>query len=163
MTRRSNTFRALRRLRTDEAGTSVIELALCFPLLVTFVVGIIDVGMYAGARLTAAQGVFRGVEIVQVNTSAQAVDTIKAEVAAAAGSSVDAADVTVSQELYCDEVKQASYTGSCADGEIVSRYVKISAAAVYTPFLGSMTARFFPRARDDGTIPFTAAAAVRVQ
>ena len=47
--------------------------------------------------------------------------------------------------------------------DIVSRYVKISAAAVYTPFLGSMTARFFPRARDDGTIPFTAAAAVRVQ
>ena len=153
----------LRRLAGDETGTSILELALCAPLLVIFLVGIIDLAMYGAARLKVTQSVFRGIEIVQVNTSAQAIATVKSEVAASAGYGVTSASVTVGQDLYCDGAKQASYTGACAAGAAIARYLTISAAGTYTPLMPSMTSRFFSNRTVSGDVPFTGSAAVRVQ
>lgn len=162
MSRLAKSFAAMRRLRSDEAGTSILELALCSPILVTFLVGIVDVAMYAAARMQVGQAVYRGMEIVQVNTSSQSDATIQSEVAAAAGYGVANTDVGVSRALYCDGTAPLAGITSCDDGEEIARYVTISAAAEYEPFLGSMTTLFFSNAVN-GKIPFTIAASVRVQ
>src|SRR5262245_19551678 len=169
MMRFAKILRGGRRLVADEAGTSVLELALCTPILVTFLVGIIDVAMFAGAKLQAEQAIYRGLEIIQVNLSRPDTATVQSEVAAAAGSRVRVANVTVDQELWCkgtddaSYVKQDDYAGACNDGDAVARYLNVSADAAYEPFLPALTSRFMGTARDDGKIPFTVAAAVRIQ
>lgn len=169
MSRIVKSLAALRRLTVNEAGTSILELALCSPILVTFLLGIVDVAMYAAARMQVGQAVYRGMEIVQVNSSAPDTDTIKAEVAASAGNGVVADDVTVTWGLYCDGVEQDSDVTACAGAEDpggaeeIARYVTVSAAAEYTPFLGSMTQLFFSNAQPDGTVLFTVGASVRRQ
>ena len=163
MSRLVKSFAAIRRLTTNEAGTSILELALCSPILVTFLLGIVDVAMYAAARMQVGQAVYRGMEIVQVNNSLPADDTIENQVEADAGNGVTDGDVTVAWDLRCAGGAPVAITGTCPVGEEIARYITVSAAAEYEPFLGSMTSAFFSNATSDGIVHFTIAGSVRVQ
>ena len=148
----------IRRLTRSEEGTSILELALAAPLIMTFLVGIIDICMFASDKLNTEQAAYRGLEIIQVNRTVPSIATIKTQVATAA--EVDEDDVDVVEQLYCNGV--ASAATSCASGETTARYMNVEIEKAHSVFLPAMAAVFFETS-DNGQVVFTVDAAVRVE
>ena len=61
--------RFAKRLLGDDRGTTTIEFALVFPLLVAVLFGIIDVGRFIGARVTLAQAASVGARTACLNST----------------------------------------------------------------------------------------------
>ena len=60
----------LRRFRKDESGNSVIEFALAVPLVFTFFMSSVEIGMYAVYQMWLDRGVDMTVRLVRLNTGA---------------------------------------------------------------------------------------------
>ena len=146
-------LRPLSRLKRDERGASVIEVALFAPVLGVMLMGITDLAMGYARKLSLEQAAYRSLEKVAVGTVRTDYSFLRAEAASAAGVAESA--VTVDNWLECDRARQTNFDGSCAAGTMTSRYVQVTINASYTP-------RFSvgPLAT---SVPLQASAALRIQ
>lgn len=159
---RQNIIRRLRSLGRDSTGTSVIEFALFAPILCVTLMGVTDVSMAYSRKLAVEQAAFRALENVSVIAPQASYDYLKADAAAADGpGGVQAADVTVTTWIECNNVRQAATVTSCPTGELISQYVEVSIASSYTPmfFEGPLAAT----GNASGQVNLVAAASVRIR
>lgn len=153
------THPAICRLGGDERGASVIEFALFAPILALLVMGVSDLAMGYSRKLTIEQAAYRTLEKVAVGTVQSDYQYLKAEAATAAGVAQSA--VTVDNWLECNRTRQDDFNGVCPDGEMISRYVRITIASSYTPRFN-----YGPLARGfavNGQVPISASTALRIQ
>lgn len=150
------------RLRDDQRGNSMVELALAAPILAVLTIGIIDLSEGFSEKLMLEQAAQRAVEKVMNGRARlvqnQTTDTttmaaLKAEAAAAAG--VAEANVTTDYWLECNGVRNATYYTSCTN---YARYMSVSITKTYTPFFNY---KFHNRTVNNYTL--TGAATVRIQ
>jgi Flp pilus assembly protein TadG len=153
--------RLVLRLRDDQRGNSLIEMALVAPLLGALVVGTLDISDAVSEKLALEQSAQRVVEYVQrsgYQTSDNAALIAEAKTAAGAGST---ASVTAWLECNGNGVHLNFDTGTCSNASVpYARYAEITVRKTFTPQFGT---RFFPGANADGTVNVSATAGVRVQ
>ena len=183
--------RACNRLRRDQRGASVIELAVVAPVLSLLAMGIIDLSNGFTRRLELIEAVDRTLEklaaqnfriptvVTAAATSSAPAQTdpdfsaLVADTAAAAG--VPASAVTVVRWLECDGVEQGSFTADCpkrstAGCEVASPPASLNCNAIIARYVQIRVDSSFrpmfgrivaPRA--DGTYPLSVEAALRIQ
>lgn len=150
--------RLLRDFASDERGTAVTELAIFAPVLAAMVIGIVDMSMAFGRKLSIEQAAQRSIEKVMQTTGTTTPDeTIISE--AAAQAEVPAENVTVTYRLECDEVHVADYSQVCDAGEIEARYLEVTVVDAYEP----MFSLNFGPIGEDGKYHMTAKAGMRIQ
>jgi Flp pilus assembly protein TadG len=148
-----------RRLRRDARGVTVIEFAFAAPLLMLFILGIIDGARAISAKLTIDQAVYRALEKITVGTVQTDYTFAQTEAATAAG--VPASQVTVTSWVECDGTKQTNFTDSCSDTQQTARYVKIAITKTFVPSFGY--GKWFLSADSSGNVNMSTSAAVRIQ
>lgn len=119
-----------RRLVADQSGTSFIELALVAPVLVLFIVGIIDLAQGLSVRFTLQQAVDRGLELVQSGPAQARSTSADVDYSYVVDETAQAADVPTSAVLLqrwleCDDVVKPDYSATCAQGEDTRRYLRL--------------------------------------
>ena len=145
------------RLRCDERGTSVIELALAAPILAVLTIGIIDLSEGFSQKLRLEQAAQRAIEkVMNGRADTTTIDALKTEAATTAGVATSA--VTTDFWLECNGTRAATYNSSCTSGQTYARYLSVSITKVYTPFFNY---KFHSRTVNNYTL--TGAAAVRTQ
>lgn len=114
----------------NQSGASAIEFALIVPVLVLFVVGMIDLTRLAQSDYFLTKAAARTVELA-LNKGAidNEYDYLKAEAAAAAGVSAD--KVTIDYWLECNYVRKKDFHGSCPNGDLPFRYVSVEITSDY--------------------------------
>lgn len=143
----------------DERGASIIEMAMVAPVLLTLLVGMVDISRAYSARLQLEQAAQRSIEkVMQYQASSSTYATLYTEAAAAAEVPVSA--VTVDYWLECNGARAADYNGSCTSGQTYARYITVSVDKDFSPIFGT---RFFPGANADGTFTITGEAGLRTQ
>jgi Flp pilus assembly pilin Flp len=159
-------MRNLLRLRDDERGSSLVELALVAPFLATLILGVVDLSNGYAARLRLEQAAQRSVEkAMQGNKETGLYDALKAEAAATAD--VDEADVEVRYWVECDGVSlntdPATMTDDfeqvCDPGEYMSRHVNVRIEKDYMPMFNLP----LPGRNADGSFTLNGEAGIRVQ
>jgi Flp pilus assembly protein TadG len=162
-------MKSLRRLLSDDTGSSIVELGLVGPILAAMVIGMIDLGKGFSEKLFIEQVAQRAVEKamqgVQGDAQSDIFQTLKAEAATEAG--VNQTDVVVKYWLECAGVSQFTtfpkmdedYAKVCGVGVQYSRYLEVSIQKAYTPtfrmaWLG---------ANSQGQVTLKAKAGIRVQ
>jgi Flp pilus assembly protein TadG len=160
--------RLLRRLRRDERGVSVIEMALLAPVLSVFTIGIADLGRAFAERYALQQSIHRTLERGQITGPTAGTYTyLAAEAAEAAGGGATA---TVTEWVECTSTagvrRRETTSTACVvatpttAGEEFARYVEINATKTYTPLF---TGRIFATRNANGTVPLVGKASIRVQ
>ncbi len=155
--------RKVRHLAGNERGVSIIELAIAAPLLGLFVVGVADLGRGFSERYFLQQAANRAIELGHLGTIGKlgttGVDFNHLIPEAAAAAKVPESNVTLEHWLECDGTKQAFNT-SCTSGQRVARYIKLTIRSSFKPMFGTAG---YPNAQEDGTVPISANASLRVQ
>ena len=142
--------RLMDRLRADEGGAAVIELAIVAPVLALLTMGVIDMSNGFSRKLQLEQGAQRAVEKVMQTTGVLSVeDTIAQEVVCQVNGTnedgscktdpITTANVTVEHRLECDGV--VSTTDSDGDGdsdcatedEVKSLWIKVTVWSDFEP------------------------------
>lgn len=159
----------LARLRRDERGAGVVELAILLPVLALMTTGIIDLSNGISERLRLHRAVHQTLEMaaahrVQVGPEDNHPSYDFLAAAAAEAAAVPEDQVKLTTWLECDGVEQPGFYDSCTPGQAIARYVQIRVESNFTPTfdygpLGRATGHTAP----DGTIPLFAEAAVRIQ
>lgn len=149
----------MRSLLSCERGNSFIEMALALPVLLSLLVGMVDISRGISEKLQITQIAQRAVERIQrSNFQPSDMPGLETEAEGAAGAGSDA---TVSAWLECgSSTTQLAYTSSCTPGEAYARYVAVSIDRPFMPYFGS---QYFPGANADGSFTLTGTAGVRVQ
>ena len=146
-------------LRRDEHGGSVVETAIIMPTLLMLMGGASDVAMGYWTKMQTQQAAARSVELANVGGLERlSVDDLKAEAASAA--KVSTGQVTVTRWLECDGVTQTLFEGSCAEGQIVGRYVSVRIDNSYKPILGPLLP---VKLAADGKMHFRGFSSLRLQ
>ena len=143
------------RLRNEQQGAAVIELALAAPILAVMVMGAADVGTAFSRKLALEQGAQRAVEKVMQTTELSNVQgTIEDEVALQAD--VDASQVEVTFPRYCDDelmpmvdenedgVEDRDADGfaqgeDCDSGESEGHYIQVVVTDEYEPIFSALS------------------------
>ena len=158
--------RLLPRLKRNERGAAIIELALTAPILALMTIGVVDMSNAFSRKLALEQATQRGIEKVMQTTGDTTVDdTLKLEVAAQAGIPEDDADekVSVTYRLECiatdgTVTEKADFDyDECGETEKQGRYIEIEAHDEYEP----MFPIHFMGIDDDGTYHISARAGMR--
>ena len=158
--------RRIFKLKRDERGAAIIELALTAPILALMTIGVVDMSNAFSRKLALEQATQRGIEKVMQTTGDTTVDdTLKLEVAAQAGIPVaEAADkVSVTYRLECvatdgSVTEKADFDyDECGSTEKQARYIEIEAHDEYAP----MFPIHFMGIDDDGTYHISARAGMR--
>ena len=149
-------IRLLKRLRRDNRGTAVVELAIISPMIALLTVGVIDMSNGFSRKLKIEQAAQRSIEKI-MNTSAS--DTIENTLAAeaAAQANVPVENVTVDYRLECDGVVTEAL--ECPEDQDTSQWISVTVTDKYEP----MFTRHFAAINADGTYHLTATAGVRIQ
>ncbi len=115
----------IRPLLRCERGNSFIEMAFATPLLVSLLVGMVDISRAVSQKLQVVQVAQRTIERVQrSNFQPSNAPALELEAEAAAG---DGADATVSAWFECgSSTTKLPWTSSCTAGEAYARVVGIS-------------------------------------
>lgn len=118
------------RLRQDDRGSALIELALIAPFLAMMTIGIVDLSNAFSLRLKCEQAAQRAIEKV-MNTTAD--DTVEATLQkeAADQAEVSLEDVTVEFRLECDGVETAA--DDCGAGQTMAQWIDVEVRNEYTP------------------------------
>ena len=149
--------RLLKRLRSDERGAAVIELALIAPVLATMTVGVLDLSTAFSRKLALEQAAQRGVEkVMQTTGELKVEDTMANEAALAAG--VPVSQVTVTFTMTCAGVSTDPNT-ECADESTEVRYTELSIWDTFTP----ISPVRFAGMQSDGTYKLTAKQGIRTK
>lgn len=151
-------IRRVKNLAADEAGASVVELALAAPVLAALLIGMVDISRGYSAKLQLEQAAQRTIEKVMQRDipSSDFTTDLKAEGAAAADVAQSA--VTVDYYLECDGTRQG-WSTTCASGEAYARYVTVDITKTYTPLFRTR----FAGANTDGTYTLHGKAGIRLQ
>lgn len=174
--------RAWSRLRGDERGAGLIEMALFAPFVALLTVGVVDLTEGVTRRAELHQAVHRTMEKVaarrfEIKIVNGEPDTtyIRADAAEAAGVPIE--EVSAVAWLECDGVQQPSFTADCPPlaspdptcaypvpppgakcQPILARYVEVRIDTHYRPTFGKVV-----QGDANGQVPLFAEAAVRVQ
>ena len=150
----------LRPLLRDERGNSFIEMAFAAPLLVTLLIGTVDISRAVTTKVDVEQAAQRALERVQSKAEFQTDDipdyVTDAKAAAGTGST---ASVDGWLECNNDGVHLDFDTRSCDPAVPYARYVQVNVTSSYSPLFGT---KFFPGA-SNGKVPVNGKAVVRVQ
>ncbi|WP_167737474.1 TadE/TadG family type IV pilus assembly protein [Sphingomonas parva] len=170
----------LRRLRGDQRGTSVIELAIIAPVLSLVTMGIIDLSTGYSRRLELTEAVDRTIERISAgdfaipgDATGPNYDAFVADAAAAAKVPEEAVSVSAWRE--CDGIEQSDFEGTCPKKtkagcevetppdnldcfQITARYIQVSIDSAFKPMFTSI---FAPG--PNGAYPLHVEAAVRIQ
>jgi Flp pilus assembly protein TadG len=161
---------AFARIRSDQRGASIVELALVAPFMAALVIGMSDLARGYSMKLIVEQAAQRAIELTQQQKSVAASYT--SGVAADAQSAMTAAGYSTGNTITADEwlecssngttwTRQSSFTGFCPNStDITARYVSVQVRRDFTPMF---TSRAWPGANADGTITVSGFAEVRVQ
>ena len=123
----------VRRLFLQDRGTATIELALLAPVLASMLIGVIDMTTAFNRKLELEQGVQRAIErVMQTTGNKTPEDTIKEEVATAAG--VEEDQVVVTFSLTCAGTP-TPINQACAPGQAEVRYLNVVATDTFTPMI----------------------------
>ena len=147
----------LKRLRYDERGAAVIELALVAPILATLTVGVLDLSNAFSRKLALEQAAQRGVEkVMQTTGELKVEDTMANEAATAAG--VPVSQVTVTFTMTCAGVS-TDPTTECTDDSTEVRYTELNIWDTYTPVIPVR----FAGMQSDGSYRLTAKQGIRTK
>lgn len=162
----------LTHLKRDERGVTVIEFAFIAPMLVLFMLGVIDAGRALSEKLTIDQAVYRGLEKVSVGAASASTTTgltdytfAKTEAATAAG--VPTSQVTLTTWTECDGTRMPNFSDVCVGNDSTgkpkqtTRYVQLAITKSFVPSFGY--GRYFLSADSSGNVAMSTSAAVRVQ
>ena len=146
----------LKRLRRDDRGAAVVELAIVSPMIALLTVGIVDMSNGFSRKLKIEQAAQRSIEKI-MNTSASDTieNTLAAEAAAQANVSID--NVSVDYRLECDGVVTDAV--ECPEEQDTSQWISVTVIDKYEP----MFTRHFGGINGDGTYHLSATAGVRIQ
>lgn len=158
-------IRVLQRLRRDQRGASIIEIALLLPVMSTLIVGVADITRAYSQKLILEQAAYRAIEKVQQYQATESTyDTLKNEVVAAATSAgftdVTTNNVTIDYWLECSGVRQTNYDSTCSSLPVTARYITIDVTHTFTPMFAS---RRWPGSNADGTYTLHGRAGLRTQ
>jgi len=157
----SRTLAALRGLRRDRRGASILELGLVLPILMVVLLGLIDVASLFSARMSLQQAAARALERVQVGNSRTNFTFVETEAAAAAAAAgFPAATASSTTWLECNQVRQQASVQDCPAGQQRARYVDITITADYDPYF-----RYSPLGarQPNGNVRMRANSSVRYQ
>ena len=157
----SRALGALRGLRRDRRGASILELGLVLPILMVVMLGLIDVASLFSARMSLQQAAARSLERAQVGNSRTDFAFVQTEATAAAtAAGFSGAQVAVETWLECDQVRQAPAATDCTTGQQRARYVQVTINSTYDSYF-----RYSPLGTRNsaGNVPITARSAVRYQ
>lgn len=159
----------LGKLKRDQRGATIIELALAAPFLAAMVIGMSDLSRGYSEKLEIEQVAQRAIEKamqgMQGDDSTDIFKTLRSEAAAAAG--VPESAVTVRYWLECNGVSQNTspssmekdYEKVCPSGQVYARYLNVRIAKSYSPMFSTKWAG----ANADGTYTLIGEAGLRVQ
>lgn len=173
---------ALKKLRSNDRGAAVIELALVAPLFALVVIGIVDISNAYSRKLALEQGAQRAIEKIMQTTEDDTVEgTLKTEAVCqvngvdAGGnckaSPITTADVTVTWRLECKTVATGTITFQTSTDPVAfdaltcpaltkeQRYIQVSIVDKYTPLFPLHFSSF----NNDGTYHLSAVAGTRTQ
>lgn len=174
--------RLVSRLRTDERGAAIIELAIIAPVLAVLTIGVVDISNAFNRKLVLEQAAQRAIERVMQTTGTTTVeDTIKDEAicqvngvnddGSCKASPITAANVTVSYRLECTDAAGAITSQSSTDATAFddfycdtgtvseAKYIQVAVTDTYAP----MFPIHFGALNDDGTYHLTATAGMRTK
>ena len=167
---------AMHKLRGDDGGAAIIELALIAPIFALMTIGIVDMSNAYSRKLALEQGAQRAIEKIMQTTQD---DTVEGTLAAEAvcqvigtnssgvcnSGPITAADVTVTDRLECVDnttgaiTVMADPTDNCTSSQTETRYIQIDVTDKYTP----MFPIHFAGINADGTYHLSATAGMRTQ
>ena len=150
-------FAGIRRLRADEDGISIVELAIGAPVLAIMIIGIGDLGRGFSQRYFLQQAANRTLELAHQGTSGANYNHLILEAATAAN--VPETNVTLTQWLECSGTMKA-FDSFCDPGQTVARFVRINIRDSFKPLFGTAG---YPDVQSDGTVRIEAMATLRVQ
>ena len=168
-------MRSILRLRDDQRGASIIELALTAPFLAALVIGITDLARAYSYKLLLEQLAARTIERVEQQRSVSTSSYNSSLVTEAQNAMSDAGypDTTASHYTADSWVecapsatsttwtKTTDFTTDCATAtDIQARYASIKITESFTPMFPS---RMWPNADAQGNITVTGYAEVRMQ
>lgn len=142
-------------------GTSTIEFAIIAPVFAFMAMGIADLSRGLARKFQIEQASYRALELVTVGFIQSDYTYVKPEAATAAGVSQN--NVTVTNWLECDGVRQNDFNGACASGQQTARFVKVAIFDDFKPtFSYGPLGTTFGR-NDQGLVRLTARSTLRVQ
>jgi Flp pilus assembly protein TadG len=160
------TFSSIRKLVSDQRGTSLLEFAFVAPILAMMVVGVGDLARGFSERFALQQAVDRTLEMAHLGTRQDNYEFLRTEAAqAATDAGKTGATVTLSTWLDCINASgvktksAAAWTETCASTEETARYVSLTLSSTFTPSFGTAG---YPGAVN-GSVPISASSSVRVQ
>lgn len=125
-------------LAADRSGNIMIEFALCLPILILMMVGMLDLGRYSlqksamlqGARAGAQYGILDYSDATKVNTTAQ--------------NATGLTGVTAATEWFCECVSGTAVacTTTCSGGTTIRRYVTVSASKSFASVFATTSLNF---------------------
>jgi Flp pilus assembly protein TadG len=125
-------MRALRRLRRDETGNVLLELALVTPVLVALLIGIVDFGRGAYTSMSLRSAARAGAEYVSRTGDTSDLTTVVAEAANLQSTGLSVVPTTFCE---CDAGAPATCGGLCSDGTSVRQFIAVDVQKAYTPML----------------------------
>ena len=163
--------RRFRRLRHDERGASIIEMALVLPVFGGLVIGVADISRAYSQKLLLEQSAFRAIEKVQqYQSTASTYNTLKNEAVtastAAGFTDVTASSVAIDYWLECNGTRQGDgtagngYTNICTTGQTEARWVTIDVSHTFWPMFASSR---WPGSNADGSYTLHGRAGLRTQ
>ncbi len=127
-----------RRVAVDRAGSMMIEFALALPLIFLLLVGLLDLSRFALQKSAMLQGARAGVQYGLIAYSESA--NINSTAQTATGLS----GVTATNTVFCECVSGTAVlcTTTCATGQTLKRYLRVTATKSFTSVLTTATTSF---------------------
>jgi Flp pilus assembly protein TadG len=161
------TVSIIRKLRANERGAALVELALVAPVMAAMVIGMSDLSRAFSMKLRLEQAAQRTIEKIQQQKSVattgynSALSTEAANAATEAGFSTGNTITPDSWRECGSSTTHETFTGDCASSsDAVARYVSVEIANSFTPMFQS---RLWPNANSNGDIVVKGYASVRIQ
>jgi Flp pilus assembly pilin Flp len=153
--------RPIETLLEEESGVSMVEFALILPFLALMIVGIVDLGRGFSTQIALQQAVQRTLERAMVEEVKDDYTYLRTEAATAA--KVPVGNVVLDAWRECNQAREPAFLGACPDGQMVSRYVRITARSDFKPMFNYsfLKVKFFQTT--NGMATLTTTSAVRVQ
>ena len=143
-------MRFLNRLRDDDSGAAIIELAIVAPVLALITIGVVDLSNGFSRKLQLEQGAQRAVEKVMQTTGVLSVEnTIAQEVVCQVNGTnangtcktapITTANVTVENRLECNGVLSSTDVDGdgdmdcVSDDDVKSKWLKVTVWSDYEP------------------------------
>jgi Flp pilus assembly protein TadG len=157
----------LAKLRRNERGASIVELALTAPFMAALVIGISDLARAYSMKLLLEQASQRAIEKVE-NQKSVATGGYSTSLTAEATAAMTDAGYSTGNTYTSDSWRECgtattheTFTGDCASStDTTTRYASVSISRNFSPMFPS---RAWPTANADGTITLTGYAEVRIQ